>query len=83
MIMPDDSSGRLDPLLRAWARQQRLDQHESDEILHAITGQPRESLPATWWADLHMQISDAVVLAAARPSAPVGMSGAALVDTAA
>jgi hypothetical protein len=75
-MMVDDADKRLDLLLDTWARHQRLEQRQADEIRLAITGQPDDALAATWWTDLSAQISAAVVLATTRPSTPLGMPGA-------
>jgi hypothetical protein len=77
MTVVDDTDDRLDRLLAAWAGQQRLGERQADAMLHAITSQTRESLPATWWSDLSVQISAAVVLATALPGRAPGMADTA------
>ena len=83
MTMSDRADDRLDLLLGAWAAQQRLDQRQADDILHAITGQPRDSLTATWWTELSTRITAAVVLAACAPSTLLGGPGVDTLDAAA
>jgi hypothetical protein len=69
MTMDEPLDPGLDRLLASWARQQRIDQRQADEILHAIAGQPTDSLPVTWWSDLSAQVAAAVVMATQRPAA--------------
>jgi hypothetical protein len=83
VTVTDSTDDDLDSLLGVWARQQRLDQRQADDILRAITGQPHPTLPVTWWTDLSTQLTAAVVLATSHPSAPVVVLDTELADAAA
>lgn len=82
MTMDED---RIDGLLEAWGRAQRLDDAAAHAMLRSITGQPRlaatpaveQTLSPTWWADLSAQVTAAVVLATTSPHTAYRAPGSA------